>query len=601
MQKRKDIRLLLEQTLIPQLEKTEKEYDSCQLEYTTVTDRKQKNERTIQEWKKVFVEDKKKHQILEAKGIEILQQNNCSKRQAMEWEATRQAAEDWMKHARLNSATDNASERSAVLIVSTNTTTGRSGVGVLQSLMKGTTCTSIFETKDETGLGLIDAIASRLRLLYVCILPIVDKYDGKILRCGGENSVGPGGRHKMQALFSTVAVANLAKTEILKNISSISKSVDRYRSGGLVSIPSIGQRLGGITVHVVSNPTGWSFGACGAAWIPDKIITTRTTSASLPSSSLPSPSLPSPSLPSPFFSSTVSSPTSKINIWKKKIQPQWKRTFTNSDIDRIFSDFNLRDDLLTIGAELEATEEKKNISRLRKNIAAMSAVKGYSLVVVRLVFNGKRSGAAGGGGGSSSRDTSWDSLVPEILLLPPNGLNGINGNDGDKKVMPVFLCLQIFSDICTQVIEEENQQMMSNILTMQVLDEQIINPVRCYVSKSVSVLQRIVFNIQKRWKEIIKFQFEGDTLLQNNLATVASNFTMQCVGIMKCGPIVVNQCWKEGKTNKETIMMIGANEEMELENGFNECGVNEYVMIGNPFSIKNSESNSNDSSSWRYI
>ena len=385
MQKRKDIRLLLEQTLIPQLEKTEKEYDSCQLEYTTVTDRKQKNERTIQEWKKVFVEDKKKHQILEAKGIEILQQNNCSKRQAMEWEATRQAAEDWMKHSQLNSATDNASERSAVLIVSTNTTTGRSGVGVLQSLMKGTTCTSILENKDETGLGLIDAIASRLRLLYVCILPIVDKYDGKILRCGGENSVGPGGRHKMQALFSTVAVANLAKTEILKNISSISKSVDRYRSGGLVSIPSIGQRLGGITGHVVSNPTGWSFGACGAAWIPDKIITTRTTSASLPS----------PSLLSPFFSSTVSSPTSKINIWKKKIQPQWKRTFTNSDIDRIFSDFNLRDDLLTIGAELEATEEKKNISRLRKNIAAMSAVKGYSLVVVRLVFNGKKCVAGG--------------------------------------------------------------------------------------------------------------------------------------------------------------------------------------------------------------
>ena len=40
---------------------------------------------------------------------------------------------------------------------------------------------------------------------------------------------------------------------------------------------------------------------------------------------------------------------------------------------------------------------------------------------------------------------------------------------------------------------------------------------------------------------------------------------------------------------------------MELENGFNECGGNEYVMIGNPFSIKNSESNSNDNSSWRYI
>ena len=53
----------------------------------------------------------------------------------------------------------------AMLVVATNTTTGRSGVGVAHPLYKGHTLCDLAETTNpgNGGLGLIDANASRVR------------------------------------------------------------------------------------------------------------------------------------------------------------------------------------------------------------------------------------------------------------------------------------------------------------------------------------------------------------------------------------------------------------------------------------------------------
>ena len=74
----------------------------------------------------------------------------------------------------------------------------------------------------------------------------MEKCGGRCVRSGGGNGVGPGGKHVLRALFPSLKSAHAAHKELLALVGSISMSPTRTRRGGLVSIPSLRQRLGKI-------------------------------------------------------------------------------------------------------------------------------------------------------------------------------------------------------------------------------------------------------------------------------------------------------------------------------------------------------------------
>ena len=125
-------------------------------------------------------------------------------------------------------STGAANPYTTLLSIATNTITGKGGVGITRygtkkpqkqpieeasAVYNHTSTFDFTETNTNSNqsssrLGLIDAAASRVRLLVHCILPAVQQYQGTLVASSsGGNCVGPGGRHTIFVLFGSLCAA----------------------------------------------------------------------------------------------------------------------------------------------------------------------------------------------------------------------------------------------------------------------------------------------------------------------------------------------------------------------------------------------------------
>jgi len=231
------------------------------------------------------------------------------------------------------------------------------------------------------------------------------------------------------------------------------------------------------------------------------------------------------------------------------------QTTTQIDSDRIIGDFLLRDKLLLIAADQERECEELHVKKIREDVAKKYALDEYSVLVLRLVWSD----------GEEKKFTnrpSWDSIVPSALLRPQS--------TNDQHMMPTWICLQTFADVCSAAGAAEQ------VISMKVLEENVVNPVVCYASKSTAVLTNIVEATRANWSMRTLFDALGATVLRQSLCDAAKQFTIQAVVVVDAGPILINGNTEE---NERSIMMLNSSIEQKLEVGFSECGCDESLLV----------------------
>ena len=537
----------LENVLLPNMKKTKEKLDICTCIFSKAQEDKEIGKQKVTESEERLSEDLGAHDRLEKKAVGLLRMNECTRAEAQAWESTNDAASMWLHDAQLGSR--NCRGDKTLLVIATNTTTGKSGVGV-----KKTTTSDLAESafgrnsntaadnvlKRTQRLGLIDAAASRMRFYSKCYLPALLQHGGSIVRCGAESGVGAGGRHILRALFPSLPSARKAKEYVLSSLRSISSNPVRSRRGGLVCIPNLRQRLGGVTVDIVTSLTGIDLSPCGCVVEKEVQETERE---------------------------EVLRKEEHNEEGKKRKKEKQKgqeiindiavtlQTTTQIDSDRIIGDFLLRDKLLLIAADQERECEELHVKKIREDVAKKYALDEYSVLVLRLVWSD----------GEEKKFTnrpSWDSIVPSALLRPQS--------TNDQQMMPTWICLQTFADVCSAAGAAEQ------VISMKVLEENVVNPVVCYASKSTAVLTNIVEATRANWSMRTLFDALGATVLRQSLCDAAKQFTIQAVVVVDAGPILINGNTEE---NERSIMMLNSSIEQKLEVGFSECGCDESLLV----------------------
>ena len=112
--------------------------------------------------------------------------------------------------------------------------------------------------------ALLDAGSSRARLFHEIVHPIVSSLGGRMVSLGG--GAGICGRHVLMFLFFRREDAREAATRVDERMKKIQYEVAtawRAASGGLVKVPSLRQRLGGVELEVREVESCWDLNGCG--------------------------------------------------------------------------------------------------------------------------------------------------------------------------------------------------------------------------------------------------------------------------------------------------------------------------------------------------
>ena len=112
--------------------------------------------------------------------------------------------------------------------------------------------------------ALLDAGSSRARLFHEIVHPIVSLLGGRMVSLGG--GAGICGRHVLMFLFFRREDARVAAGRVDERMKKIQYEVAtawRAASGGLVKVPSLRQRLGGVELEVREVESCWDLNGCG--------------------------------------------------------------------------------------------------------------------------------------------------------------------------------------------------------------------------------------------------------------------------------------------------------------------------------------------------
>jgi hypothetical protein len=473
---------------------------------------------------------------------------------AQQWEHPNRVENDFVQQFYMSGGDE--IKYKCLLCIHTNTTNGKSGVGIAHYDRSNNCRTKTFDVTESVNqtdfdhlakLGLIDAAASRVRFIHNCVLPAIEKYHGMVVAGGnGGNMVGPGGCHVLHVLFTSLQLAQCASNMVRQLVNTTNVLPLRKRVGGEIIISSLRQRLGGISLSIQDHLCYWNVNHLSSIVFGRHQTVNKTTMMVKTISKKVKNNSTRMRMSTKITPILLALPTKKKDTKKtlnvKKIQG---KKFNRHTLFTVMGhdDHHLIQNLNTIGMELERCSEKDNIQRLRYHIGNKYVVTNYKLLIIALKWTNEKKEE------TNYSTSSWHSQIPQSIYLTKH-------ND---HCIPAWICLSIFS----KIYKVARFHCETDVYSMPYLDKQLGNPVICCASQDVKVLEQLENDIRSRWNHEILFDAEPK-VLRNFLRDHAAKYSIEASIVRKSSPMILtcnNTSEKESNEDKNIIMLGSAMEE----------------------------------------